>query len=85
MSRAAKTVLDWNGQDLPAELATLPPGRYAIELLEPLEDWNLTPEQVAELEAAVQAHDRGEGVPWETVNARLRQHIADVAARKSAG
>jgi hypothetical protein len=75
MSNVARE-LDWNGRDLPPELAVLPPGRYMIELLEPLEDWNLSPEQVAGLEAAAQAHDRGEGIPWAQVDARLRERLA---------
>jgi hypothetical protein len=30
----AKTVIDWNGQDLPAALVALPPGRYRVERIE---------------------------------------------------
>jgi hypothetical protein len=30
MSGAAR-VIDWNGRDLPPELANLPPGRYRLE------------------------------------------------------
>ena len=30
----AKTVIDWNGQDLPSELVKLPPGRYRIARIE---------------------------------------------------
>lgn len=32
---------------------------------------DLTPEQLAELDAAIAEADRGEGVPWETVRAEL--------------
>lgn len=81
MSDAAK-VLVWNGHDLPGELAALPPGRYVIERLEPLTDWGLSPEQVEGLERASQSLDRGEGVPWSEVNARLRTRITEVAAHK---
>ena len=84
MSNAAK-VIDWNGHDLPPELAALPPGRYAIEAIESVEDWGLTPEQITGLEAAVQAHDRGEGIPWETVHDRLRQRLAEVGGRSKTG
>jgi len=34
----------------------------------------LTAEEVAELEAAIAAADRGEGVPWETVRDELRRN-----------
>ena len=81
MSDAAK-VLDWNGHDLPGELAALPPGRYIIERLEPLADWKLSPEETEGLERAARSLDRGEGAPWSEVNARLRARIADASAHK---
>ena len=34
----------------------------------------LTAEEAAELEAAIAAADRGEGVPWETVRDELRRN-----------
>ena len=42
---------------------------------EPADDYaELTAEEEAELEAAITAADRGEGVPWETVRDELRRN-----------
>jgi hypothetical protein len=30
----AKTVIDWNGKDLPPQLAALPAGRYRVQRIE---------------------------------------------------
>ena len=79
MSNHAK-VLDWNGRDVPSALAALPPGQYLIEPVEPLASWNLSATRVTELEAAMDAHDRGEGIPAGEVLARLRERSA---ARRS--
>lgn len=81
MSDAAR-VLDWNGHDLPGELAALPPGRYVIERLEPIADWKLSTEETEGLERAARTLDHGEGVPWSEVRARLQTRIAEATARK---
>jgi len=44
---------------------------------DPEDDYaELTAEEAAELEAAIAAADRGEGVPWETVRDELRRSHA---------
>jgi hypothetical protein len=51
-------VLTWNGKDVPPELLELPAGRYVIE---PIEDDapNLTPQEEAGIETALQSYRTG--------------------------
>ncbi len=81
MSRNAARVLDWNGHDLPGELASLPPGRYVLEPLESVEEWGLTPEQVEGLEEGVRSLEQGKGVPAPAAFERVQQKIAKIASR----
>jgi len=72
----AARVIDWNGTDVPAGvgelLAELPPGRYRLAAVPEDDDFTLTPEGEAQLEAAAADAKAGRTVPWETVNAELR-------------
>ncbi|MBS2028579.1 MAG: hypothetical protein JST54_11800 [Deltaproteobacteria bacterium] len=71
--------IDWNGHDVPSELAHLPPGRYRVE---PVGEWDLPPEEEAGLEEAAAALERGEGIPSEQVADEMRQLLA---ARSASG
>ncbi len=75
MSNTART-LNWNGKDLPAELAELPPGQYVIEAVESQEVIGLSDEQVEGLRQASHSLDAGKGVPWTEVRDRLRRRIS---------
>lgn len=79
MGDAAK-VIDWNGMDFPAELASVPPGRYRLE---PVEDASDDPGDVvvsAETEARILAGRAdvaaGRTIPWSEVDAGLERIIA---------
>jgi hypothetical protein len=70
-------VLNWNGdtlpeqvrEQMPAELQHLPPGRY---VLEPVDDApELTDEQEAGIEAAIESVRQGKGVNVETAKTRI--------------
>jgi hypothetical protein len=70
-------VLKWNGEALPEEvreqmpeeLQHLPPGRY---VLEPIDDVpELTDDQEAGLEAAMESVRQGKGVTVEAAKARI--------------
>jgi hypothetical protein len=70
-------VLNWNGEALPEqvreqmpeELQHLPPGRY---VLEPIDDVpELTDEQEAGIEAAMESVRQGKGVSLEVAKARV--------------
>lgn len=58
-----------------ADGVELPEGATVMVVVdEPADDYaELTPEEEAELDAAIAAADRGEGVPWETVRDELRR------------
>ncbi len=78
----AKTIIDWDGRDdgpVLRELHALPPGRYAITPLD--EAWNLTDEEEADLECALDEADRDEGVDAEEVHRGLRARIEAAMAK----
>ena len=79
MGDAAK-VIDWNGTDVPADiadvLAQVPPGRYRLEAVTEGDGYELTPEQEAGIEAAIRSADAGRSVPWATVKAELDAKLA---------
>jgi hypothetical protein len=58
-----------------ADEIDLPEGTTVTVVVdEPADDYaELTAEEEAELEAAIAAADRGEGLPWETVRDELRR------------
>lgn len=61
-----------------ADDVELPEGATVTVVIdEPADDYaELTATEEAELEAAIAAADRGEGVPWETVRDQLRRSHA---------
>ncbi|MBM4363883.1 MAG: hypothetical protein FJ104_14480 [Deltaproteobacteria bacterium] len=70
MSKAV--VLEWNGQDVPAELRGLPAGRYVVAPVD--ESVVLTPEEEAGLVAAL-ASASTRTVPHDEVMARARKLV----------
>ncbi len=62
-------VLEWNGRDVPDELRELPPGRYVVESAEHAPE--LSPDEEADLIAAVDEADRGEGVTLDEARRRI--------------
>ena len=70
-------VLDWNGADIPeevrdqmpAELRKLPPGRYVLEPVD--EEVELTEEQEAGIDAAIESVRQGRGVPLDAAKAQI--------------
>lgn len=61
-------VLHWNGKDLPEELRRLPAGDYLIEQMA-AEGPDLTAEEEAGIEAALDSHEQGRGVDSERARA----------------
>ncbi len=84
MGDAAK-VIDWNGTDVPADiaeaLAELPPGRYRLQAVTDDDGYELTLEQEAGIEAARRSIREGRGLTLEEVDARMRARIAAASAR----
>lgn len=74
----AATVIEWNGVDVPAELATVPPGRYRLIAVE---DDALTPEIEAKIERGLEDVRAGRTVSWETAKVELAAKIAGRAAK----
>ena len=77
-------MLEWNGRDVPPELAAMPPGRYLLEPVLRAEEWGLSAEQIDGLEAAAASAARGECSSLQQVQERLRQHI-EAKQRSSSG
>ncbi len=66
-----KSVIVWNGTELPPELKRLPPGRYSVELVEdapPLSD-----DEDAGIGAAIDELEAGDGIPLAKVIAEIRK------------
>lgn len=62
------TIIDWNGADLPAELRSLPAGKYVIQRAEEA----LTPDEEG-LITALESLPAGKGVPHDHARERLLQ------------
>jgi hypothetical protein len=68
-------VVDWDGEHVPAEMRSLPPGRY---LMEPLDEAvALTPEEDEGIRAAMASLEAGRGCSLEAV----REHILNTWKR----
>jgi len=67
------TIIHWNGRDLPAELKDLPAGDYAVQPAEDVVD--LTPDEEADLVAALESLQAGKGVAHEEVRKRVLRHV----------
>jgi len=53
-------VLHWNGKDVPQELRSLPEGRYVVDAVDTAPE--LSPDEEAGLEAALESLRQGRGV-----------------------
>ena len=65
-------IIEWDGQHLPDELHTLPPGRYLLEALDDGEP--LTPDEETGIVAALTALDAGQGLSLSEVIREIRTH-----------
>lgn len=63
-------VIEWDGSHLPKELRELPPGRYAIEPMEPPE--TLSEDEEQGVLAGLQGLDAGRGIPLVDVICEIR-------------
>jgi hypothetical protein len=63
------TIIDWNGADLPAELRSLPAGKYVIQRA----DDALTADEEQGLVAALESLRAGKGVPHDEAREHLLQ------------
>ena len=77
----AATVIHWNGTDVPAELAAVPPGRYRLVAIDEADGVELTPELEAKIERGIEDVRAGRTVGWETVKAEIAAKIAGHAPR----
>ena len=82
MSDAVK-VIHWNGTDTPEGLRELPPGDYRLApvVVEGDDDFELTPEIEAKIEAGIRSAREGRVVSLAEADARLRATIAAAQAR----
>ena len=80
----ADTVIDWNGSDVPAALAKLPPGRYRLVAVEDEVGFELTPALEAKIERGIEDIRAGRTVPWEPVKAEIATKIAASAVEAPA-
>ena len=62
-------VLDWDGQNVPYAMWSLPPGRYVIESVDDVVTW--TPEEEAGIREAIASVSAGQGLPLEVVRERV--------------
>ena len=70
-------VLNWNGEDIPeqvrkqmpAELQGLPPGRYVLDAVDDVPE--LTDDEEAGIQAAIESVRQGKGVSLEAAKERI--------------
>lgn len=62
-------VLYWNGVEVPAELASLPPGRYVLEPVATVAE--LSDDEETGLLDALASHERGEGMDEDEMDTRV--------------
>lgn len=61
-------IIEWDGTNVPEELRQLPPGRYVVDAVENIEDIaDLTEEEDAGIQLAIDQIDAGLGIPAEQV------------------
>jgi thioredoxin-like negative regulator of GroEL len=63
-------IFEWDGQNVPDELRSMPPGRYLAEPLDRVVP--LSPEEEAGLEEALTAMDAEQGVDLDEVKESIR-------------
>lgn len=68
-------VVDWDGEHVPAEMRSLPPGRYVVQPLD--EAVTLTPEEEEGIRRALASIAAGRGRSLESV----REHVLDTLKR----
>lgn len=69
-------IIQWDGENLPAELRQLPPGRYLIGSAYEIWDDELTPEEDAGIQLALDQIEAGEGIPYEEAIRQLKSQLA---------
>jgi hypothetical protein len=67
--------VDWDGEHVPEEMRSLPPGRYLVQPLD--EAVALTPEEEEGIRRALASVDAGRGRSLEAV----REHVLDTLKR----
>lgn len=68
-------VIDWDGRHLPRAHQELPPGRYAVEIVDPVPPF--TTEDDAGLVAALAELDAGRGIPLANVVREIRRSLPE--------
>ena len=63
-------VLHWNGKDVPQELRSLPEGRYVVDAAP-----DLSPDEDAGLEVALESLRQGRGVDASVVFRRIEESL----------
>jgi hypothetical protein len=66
-------VLHWNGKDVPQELRSLPEGRYVVDAVDAAPD--LSPDEEAGLEVALESLRQGRGVDASAVFHRIEESL----------
>ena len=70
-------MIEWDGTNLPKELCRLPPGRYLIgPAYELWDEDELTPEEDAGIQMALDQIEAGEGIPYEEAMRQLKSQLA---------
>ena len=69
-------LIEWDGQHLPDEWRQLPPGRYYVESITSIDDPDdLTPEEEAGIQLALDEIEAGRGIPLEEAIKEIRSRI----------
>jgi hypothetical protein len=66
-------VLHWNGKDVPQELRSLPEGRYVVDAVDAVPE--LSPDEEAGLEVALESLREGRGVDASVVFQRIEESL----------
>jgi hypothetical protein len=70
-------MIEWDGENVPRELRELPPGRYLVgPAYEIWDEDDLTPEEEAGIQLALDQIEAGEGIPFEEAMQQIRSHLA---------
>jgi hypothetical protein len=69
-------MIDWDGKNVPRELRELPPGCYLVGPAYEIWDDDLTPEEDAGIQLALDQIEAGEGIPYEEAMRQLRSQLA---------
>jgi hypothetical protein len=68
-------IIEWDGTTVPEELKNLPPGRYLIGPAYEIWDDELTPEEDAGIQLALDQIEAGEGIPYAEAMRQLRSEL----------